>query len=104
MVGRLSCNNKSIFHRNSVHRSIIESGVDRSTNGDVKVLGDLLHGAVVDVFVGNTVHQCIIKSGIGGPRQFIAQSENSGVVRQRFASDVAKILRQQGHVPNMRLV
>ena len=104
MTTRLSSNNEAIFHRNVVHKSIIESGVDKSTNGDVKVLEGLLHGATVDVFVGNSVHQCIIKSGIEGPQSFIAQSESSGVVRQRFASDVAKMLRQQGLVPNMRLV
>ena len=100
-VNRLSCNNEAVFHRNSVHQSIIESGINRLRNDDAK---GLLQGAAVDIFVGNTVHQCIIKSGIRGSQSFIAQSEESGVVRQRFASDVAKMLRQQGHAPNMKLI
>jgi len=101
---RMSCNHESVFCRNSVCQVIIESDKAKSTQVKSSVTKGMLHGAIVDVFVGNTVHQCIIRSSIGGPRPFIAQSESSGIVRQRFTANTAKMLRQQGSVPNMTLV
>ncbi|XLQ20196.1 MAG: hypothetical protein ACKUBY_00255 [Candidatus Moraniibacteriota bacterium] len=96
MSGRLSCNQESIFHRNSVHQSIVGSGIDKATPKD-----SLLHGAEVDVFIGGSIHQCIIESGIGGSRPFCARSVQSGIIRQQFTAETAKELRLKGSVPNM---
>lgn len=86
MTIRLSCNHESIFHRRVYkNSSVVESGIDKSKNS-------LLHGAIVDVFVGDIVHQCIVISGMGGPRPFWARSVQSGIVRQRFTANVAKVV------------
>ena len=99
MTTRLSCNHEPIFRRNRIHKNSVELGIEKPISKN-----SLLNGAIVVVFVGDIVHQCIIKSGIGGLRPFLVRSMQSGIVRQRFTADVAKKLRQQGRVLNMILV
>ena len=96
---RLSCNHESIFHRNSVHKNILESGIDKSMPKN-----SLLQGAEVFVFVGDSIHQCIIESGIGGPRPFCARSVQSGIVHQQFTAETARLLRLEGVAPNMKII
>lgn len=64
----------------------------------------MLNGREVDVCIGESEHCCVIVSGYDGKYPFRAQSMRSGYVYQKFTPATAKILRETGSAPNMKLV
>lgn len=94
-TGRLSCNHESAFHDNRVS----EEGISPNNKTD-----SLLHGAHVDVSVGDSIQQCIVESGYVEPNSFCARSARSCIVHCWFTRATAKELHEKGFALNMKLV
>jgi len=100
---RLSCNNESIFHGARICQDIAVSS-DKLSKARESVDDNSLHGRHVDVFIANSIHECVIESGCEGLYSFQARDLQTRAVRKQFTTEQAKQLRMEGVVANVTLI